>query len=69
MALLLVSLDLIGAVREMRRLKEPDPAQAAVLAEIAGADGFSVQLRRERKSIRDRDLYILREIIKTKLTI
>lgn len=69
MALLTVSLDMFGSIREMRRLKEPDPAQVAVFAEVAGAHGFSVQLRRDRKAIRDRDLYILREIIKTKLTI
>lgn len=69
MALLTVSLDMFGSIRELRRLKEPDPAQAAVFAEVAGAHGFSVQLRRDRKAIRDRDLYILREIIKTKLTI
>lgn len=69
MAFLTVSLDMIGGIREMRRLKEPDPAQVAVFAEVAGAHGFSVQLRRDRKTIRDRDLYILREVIKTKLTI
>jgi pyridoxine 5-phosphate synthase len=67
MALLTINLDHIAALREVRKLKEPDPAQAAVLAELAGADGISVQLRRNRKVIRDRDLYILREVVKTRL--
>ncbi len=69
MALLSVNLDEIAVLREARRLKEPDPAQAAVLAELAGADGVAIQLRRDRKYVRDRDLYILRELVKTRLTI
>ena len=69
MALLSVNLDQVAALREMRKRREPDPAQAAVLAEMAGADGIVIQLRRDRKYIRDRDLYILREVVKTKLTI
>lgn len=67
MALLSVNLDQVAALREVRRMKEPDPAQAAVLAELAGADGIAIQLRRDRKYIRDRDLYILREVVKTRL--
>ena len=69
MALLSVNLDQVAALREIRKLREPDPAQAAVLAELAGADGIAIQLRRDRKYIRDRDLYILREVVKTRLTI
>jgi len=69
MALLSVNLDQVAALREIRKLREPDPAQAAVLAELAGADGLAIQLRRDRKYVRDRDLYILREVVKTKLTI
>ena len=56
-----------GVLREAGSQKEPDPAQAAVLVELAGADGLSVQLRRDRKYIRDRDLFILKNITKTKL--
>jgi pyridoxine 5-phosphate synthase len=67
LALLTVNLDLVAALREVRRMKEPDPAQAAVLAELAGADGIAIQWRRDRKYVRDRDLYILREVVKTRL--
>ena len=69
MALLTVSLDQVGALRDARKLMEPDPVQAAVLAELAGANGLAVQLRRDRRYIRDRDLYMLREAVKTRLTI
>lgn len=69
MAMLTVNLNQVAALREVSRLREPDPAQAAVLAELAGADGIAVGLRRDRRNIRDRDLYLLREIVKTKLTV
>jgi len=69
MSLLTVSLDMVGVMRETGRRKEPDPAQAAMFAELAGAGGVSVQIRRDRKYLRDRDLYILKNIVKTKLNI
>lgn len=69
MSALTVNLDLVAVLRSVRRLQEPDPAQAAVLAELAGADGIGVQLRRDRKYIRDRDLYILKSVVKTKLIV
>ena len=69
MALLSVNLDQVAALREVRKFKEPDPAQAAVLAELAGADGVAIQLRRDRKYVRDRDLFILREVVKSRLTL
>lgn len=62
-----VNLDMVAVMRESRRLGEPDPAQAAVLAEMAGADGITIQLRRDRRFVRDRDLYLLRGVVKTKL--
>lgn len=69
MPLLSVNLDMAAAMREVSRLNEPDPAQAAVLAELAGADGIAIQFRRDRKYIRHRDLYLLKGIVKTKLTL
>lgn len=56
-------------LRQLRRLKEPDPGHAAVLAEIAGADGVVCRLREDRLFIRDRDIYILKEVVKSKLTV
>lgn len=69
MSYLSVNLDSVAVMRETRRLSEPDPAQAAVLAELAGADGIAIQLRRDRRYVRDRDLYLLKGIAKSKLTL
>ena len=69
MSSLSISLDLVAVMRAARGLSEPDPAQAAVLAEIAGADGIAVQFRRDKKYIRERDLYILKGIVKTRLAV
>ncbi len=69
MPLLSVNLDMVAAMREVNRFNDPDPAQAAVLAELAGADGISIRLRRDRKYVHERDLYLLKGIVKTKLTL
>jgi pyridoxine 5-phosphate synthase len=69
LSLLSVNIDLVAAVREMRGQSEPDPAQAAMLAELAGADGITIQLRRNGRIIRDRDLYLLKGLVKSELTV
>ncbi len=69
MAFLSVKLDHVAALRQARRGKTPDPSQAAVLAELGGADGIVVHLRRDRRYIRERDLYLLKEIVGTRLTL
>jgi len=48
---------------------EPDPVAAAVIAELAGADGITVHLREDRRHIQDRDLKILRHTVKTRLNL
>jgi pyridoxine 5-phosphate synthase len=69
MALLCVNIDHIATIRQARRAQEPDPAQAAVLAELAGASGITVHLREDRRHIQDRDVEVLRRLIKTKLNL
>jgi len=69
MPLVSIKVDNIAALRLIKRLKEPDPSHAAVLAEIAGADGITCHLREDRRYIRDRDLYILKEVVNSKLTV
>jgi pyridoxine 5-phosphate synthase len=69
MPLLTLLLDQIAALRESRKLKDPDPTQAAVIAELAGVDGVAIQLRKDRRYARERDLYVLREVAKTKLVV
>ena len=67
MARLSVNVDHVATIREARKIKEPDPVTAAALAELAGADGIIVHLREDRRHIKDRDLRLLRETVKTKL--
>jgi pyridoxine 5-phosphate synthase len=64
-----VNIDHIATIREARKGPDPDPIVAAVLAEIAGADGITVHLRGDRRHIQERDVRLLREIIKTKLNV
>lgn len=69
MAKLCVNIDHVATVRQARRTVEPEPAAAAVLVELAGAHGITIHLREDRRHINDRDLRLLREIVKTKLNL
>ena len=62
-----INIDHIATIRNTRGGAEPDPVAAAVLCELAGADGIVVHLREDRRHIRDRDVRLLRETVKTKL--
>ena len=64
-----VNIDHIANVRQARRTVEPDPVQFAFLAELGGADSITVHLREDRRHIQDRDVFLLRETIKTKLNL
>jgi pyridoxine 5-phosphate synthase len=69
MAVLGVNIDHIATVRQARRTYEPDPAWAAVLAELGGADGITLHLREDRRHIQDRDLRVLRDTVTVKLNL
>ncbi len=64
-----VNIDHIANVRQARKTVEPDPVQFAFLAELGGADSITVHLREDRRHIQDRDLFLLKETIKTKLNL
>ncbi len=64
-----VNVDHIATIREARRGNEPDPVAAAVLAEMGGADGIVCHLREDRRHIKDRDLSLLRQVVKTHLNL
>ena len=69
MATLGVNIDHIANVRQARKTVEPDPVQFAFLAEIGGADSITVHLREDRRHIQDRDIFLLKDTIKTKLNL
>lgn len=64
-----VNVDHVATVRQARRAPEPDPVTAALLAELAGADGITVHLRGDRRHIRERDVRLLREVVTTRLNL
>jgi pyridoxine 5-phosphate synthase len=64
-----VNIDHIATIREARKTNEPDPLAAAILAEMAGADGITVHLRGDRRHIQDRDVRMLRDVIRTRLNV
>ncbi|QJW98213.1 pyridoxine 5'-phosphate synthase [Frigoriglobus tundricola] len=64
-----VNIDHVATVRQARRANEPDPVAAAVLATLGGADGITVHLREDRRHIQDRDVYLLRETVTTRLNL
>ncbi len=64
-----VNIDHIATIRQARRTVEPDPVAAAVLVELAGADGITVHLREDRRHIQDRDVRILRQTVRTRLNL
>ncbi len=64
-----VNIDHIATIREARRTNEPNPVAAAVICEIAGADGITTHLRSDRRHIQDHDLIALKQVIITHLNL
>jgi pyridoxine 5-phosphate synthase len=64
-----VNIDHFATIREARKSREPEPVLAALLAEQAGAEGIVCHIRRDRRHIKERDLRLLRDAIKTILNI
>jgi len=64
-----VNIDHIATIRQARRGTDPDPIAAAVLAELAGANGIIVHLREDRRHIQDRDLRLAREVVQSRLNL
>src|SRR3972149_1326228 len=64
-----VNIDHVATLRQARRGRDPDPAAAAVIAELHGADGITVHLREDRRHIQDRDLAILKETVRTRINL
>ena len=69
MALLNVNIDHVATIRQARRADEPDPVWAAVQCELAGANGITVHLRKDRRHICDRDVRVLKETVACKFNL
>ncbi|PAU75744.1 pyridoxine 5'-phosphate synthase [Halomonas salipaludis] len=64
-----VNIDHIATLRQARGTRYPDPVQAALLAEEAGADGITVHLREDRRHIQERDVRLLAETLNTRMNL
>jgi pyridoxine 5-phosphate synthase len=64
-----VNIDHVATIRQARRTVEPDPIAAAVLAELAGAEGITAHLREDRRHMQDRDIRLLRATVRTRLNL
>ncbi|MET0281354.1 MAG: pyridoxine 5'-phosphate synthase [Steroidobacteraceae bacterium] len=64
-----VNVDHVATVRQARRARHPDPVQAALLAEQAGADSITMHLREDRRHIIDRDPEALMPLMRTRLNL
>lgn len=64
-----VNVDHIATIREARGTNYPDPVEAALMAESSGADGITCHIRVDRRHIKERDIKILKEVVKTHLNV
>lgn len=69
MARLGVNIDHVATIRQARLATEPDPVAAAVIAELAGADGITIHLREDRRHIQDRDLVLISQVTQCRLNL
>ena len=67
--LLGVNIDHIATLRQVRGTAYPEPLQAALVAEQAGADGITAHLREDRRHIQDRDIEYLQQMIHSRLNL
>lgn len=67
--LLGVNIDHVATLRQVRGTRYPDPVQAAFEAEQAGADGITLHLREDRRHIQDRDVWLLRQTLQTRMNL
>ncbi len=64
-----VNVDHVATIREARKTYEPDPVSAAAAVEMAGADQITAHLREDRRHIQNRDVRLIREVVKTALNL
>lgn len=64
-----VNIDHVATLRQARHTRYPDPVQAALLAEQAGADSITVHLREDRRHIQERDVRLLSALVQTRLNL
>jgi pyridoxine 5-phosphate synthase len=67
--LLGVNIDHVATIRQARGTRYPDPVQAAIEAELAGADGITLHLREDRRHIQERDVELIQAVLLTRMNL
>jgi pyridoxine 5-phosphate synthase len=67
--LLGVNIDHVATLRQARGTRYPDPVQAAIESEQAGADSITLHLREDRRHIQERDVEILKDVLQTRMNL
>ena len=67
--LLGVNIDHVATLRQARGTRYPDPVQAAIEAEQAGADAITIHLREDRRHIQERDVDLIKEVLLTRMNL
>lgn len=67
--LLGVNIDHIATLRQARGTRYPDPVQAAMDAEEAGADGITLHMREDRRHIQERDVRLIKQVLQTRMNL
>jgi pyridoxine 5-phosphate synthase len=67
--LLGVNIDHVATIRQARGTRYPEPIQAALVAEQAGADGITLHLREDRRHIQERDVELFRDALQTRMNL
>lgn len=67
--LLGVNIDHVATLRQARGTRYPDPVMAAMQAELSGADGITIHPREDRRHIQDRDVWLLRDVLQTRMNL
>lgn len=64
-----VNIDHVAGLRQARGERYPEPLEAALVAERAGADGITLHLREDRRHIQDRDVWLLKDVLQTPMNL
>ncbi|HHH38814.1 MAG TPA: pyridoxine 5'-phosphate synthase [Sedimenticola sp.] len=64
-----VNIDHVATLRQQRGTRYPEPLQAALVAEQAGADAITVHLREDRRHIQDRDVELLQQTLQSRMNL
>lgn len=64
-----INIDHIATLRQVRGTLYPNPVQAVMIAEEAGADGITLHMREDLRHIQARDVYLIKDIIQTRMNL